>query len=231
MEVEWKVDPAIQKEGWNRIRAITGEVSGMAKSADFIIDLGGGTGWFGLHLASRHPEAEVISVDIAPRLGKGGVIHIKGSALDIPLKDNRVDIIGANAILHHVPDHQEKCISEVSRLLKPGGLFLTQEPLVDNPVARWTRGFVTTTAHEDGERPLSFKIMKDAIEKQNLTIEKVEFFFLTSYLMPHLVPRLPMKGLFRKLGLFMTKLDRKILANFPKSKKYAAYVSIVARKP
>ncbi len=230
MEVEWKVDPEIQKEGWTRIKAITKEVSGMAKSANLIIDLGGGSGWFGIHLASKHPEAKIISVDIVPRLGKPEVTHVKGSALDVPLKDGKADIVGANAILHHVPDQLDKCIAEVSRTLKPGGLFLTQEPLANNPVAHWTRGFVTTTAHEEGERPLSYKTMEDAIKKQGLEVEKAEFFFLTSYLMPHLVPRLPMKGLFRKIGLFMTKLDRKILASFPKSRKYAAYVSIVARK-
>ena len=230
MEVEWKVDPAIQLEGWSRIRAITGEVSGMVQNANIILDLGGGSGWFGMHLASKHPEAKIISVYIVPRLGQEEVTHIKGSALDIPLKDGQVDIVGANAILHHVPDHLDKCISEVARLLKPGGLFLTQEPLADNPVASWTRGFVTTTAHEEGERPLSYKVMEDAIKKQGLAVEKVEYFFLTSYLMPHLVPRLPMKGLFRKIGLFMTRLDRKILAGFPKARKYAAYVSIVARK-
>ena len=91
-------------------------------------------------------------------------------------------------------------------------------------------GFVTTSAHEEGERPLSFETMEKSIKSQGLALEKVEFFFLTSYLMPHLVPRLPMKGLFRKIGMFMTKLDRKVLASFPKAKKYAAYVSIVARK-
>ena len=230
MEVEWNVDSEIQNEGWSRIRAITGEVSGMAKSANLIIDLGGGSGWFGMHLASKHLNAKIVSIDIVPRRGVPEAIHIKGSALDIPIDDGQADIVGANAILHHVPDQLDKCMTEVSRTLKPGGLFLTQEPLADNPVASWTRGFVTTDAHEEGERPLSYKTMEDAIKKQGLVVEKVEYFFLTSYLMPHLVPRLPMKGLFRKIGLFMTRLDRKILANFPKSRKYAAYVSIVARK-
>ena len=230
MKVEWNVDPEIQKEGWARIRLITDEVSSMADSANLIVDIGGGAGWFGMHLASRHPGAMVVSVDIVPRPGKAEVDHIRGSALDIPLKDGTADIVGANAILHHVPEHLDKCIFEISRLLKPGGLFLTQEPLAGNPVARWTRGFVTTDAHEEGERPLPYETMKMAIENHGLVIENVEFFFLTSYLMPHLVPRLPMKVLFRKLGLFMTRLDRKILANFPGSRKYAAYVSIVARK-
>jgi len=230
MEVEWKVDREINMEGWGPIRAITKKVSGMVDSANLIIDMGGGAGGFGLQLASNHPQAKLISVDIVPKLGQENVIHIKGSALDIPIKSGQADIIGANAILHHVPDHLDKCISEVSRLLKPGGLFLTQEPLANNPLATWTRGFVLTTSHEEGERPLSFETMEKAIKKQGLAIEKVEFFFLTSYLMPHLVPRLPMKVFFRKIGILMTRFDRKILASFPKCRKYAAYVSIVARK-
>ena len=231
MEVEWKVEPTIHKEGWEPIMTITSDVSGLLKSANLIVDLGGGSGWFGVHLATKHPNAKIISVDIVPRLGMPEVTHIKGSVLDIPINNNQVDFIGANAILHHVPNQLDKCMAEVSRLLKPEGLFLTQEPLADNPIARWTRKFVTTTSHEKGECPLEYQTMINSIKKQGLEVVKSEFFFLTSYLMPHLVPRLPMKGLFRRIGLFMTKLDRKILANFPKSKNYAAYVSIVARKP
>ena len=230
MEVEWKVDPAVQNEAWGPIRAATGRVSRMSKDAKLIVDLGGGAGWFGLHLAKEHPNAEIISVDIAPRLGKSEVTHIKGSILDIPLADGQADIVGANAILHHVPKHLNKAMKETSRILKPGGLFLTQEPLADNPIASWTRGFVKTNVHEEGERPLPYKKMKRIMKRHGLKIVKVEFFFLTSYLMPHLVPRLPMKGLFRRLGLFMVKFDRKMLAKLPRTRKWAAYVSIVARK-
>ena len=230
MKVEWKVDPAIQREAWGPIQSVTDKVSAMHPGASLVLDIGGGAGWFGLHLASQHPSARVISVDIVPRLGKEKVQHIAGSALDVPIKDGQADIVGANAILHHVPDHLDKAMGEVARLLKPGGLFLAQEPLADNPVARWTRGFVKTTAHEEGERPLSFSTMETAIKKQGLAIQKVEFYFITSYLMPHLVPRLPMKGLFRKIALFMVRFDRKVLSAFPKCRKYAAYVSIVARK-
>ena len=110
MEVEWKVEETIQIEGWKRIKAITGEVSGMVDSANLILDLGGGSGWFGIHLASKHPSTRIISVDIVPRLGQPKVTHIKGSALDVPVKKETADIVGANAILHHVPDHLDKCI-------------------------------------------------------------------------------------------------------------------------
>jgi SAM-dependent methyltransferase len=232
MEVQWQVDEVIQKEAWSRVRAISSEVSAMAKNANLIVDLGGGSGWFGVHLAKRHPDARVVSIDIVPRLGDARVMHIKGSALDVPIKSGSVDIVGANAILHHVPDQLDKCMSEISRILKPGGLFLAQEPLAGNPPARWTRGWVKTSAHEEGERPLPYEAMEKAMLGQGLNIEKVEFFFLTSYLMPHIVPLTPqgMRGVARKKGLFLVRLDRALLEKLPGLSRWAAYVSIVARK-
>ena len=232
MEVQWNVDQAIQVEAWSRIRAITNEVSAMAKNAKLIVDLGGGSGWFGMHLAKAHEGAAVVSIDMVPRVGEPRVSHIKGSALDVPLDSASADIVGANAILHHVPDHLDKCISEVSRILKPGGLFLAQEPLAGNPPARWTRGWVRTSAHEEGERPLPYRAMEKAILAKGLKIENVEFFFLTSYLMPHIVPLTPkeMRGIARKKGLFLVKLDRAMVEKLPGLNRWAAYVSIVARK-
>jgi SAM-dependent methyltransferase len=230
MEVEWKVDPDVQKEAWKPIRDISASV--VAKDARLIVDLGGGSGWFGMHLVENHPGASVVSIDIVPRLGDARVSHIRGSALDVPVVSGSVDIVGANAILHHVPDRLEKCMSEVARILKPGGIFLAQEPLAGNPPAKWTRGFVRTSAHEEGERPLPYGAMEKAITAAGLKIEKAEFFFLTSYLMPHLVPLAPngMRGMLRRKGLFLVRLDRHLLEKLPGLSRWAAYVSIVARK-
>ncbi len=226
MKVEWKVDREVQIKAWARIKDISREVSGMVPEANVVLDIGGGTGWFGRLLAEGHPNALVVSIDISPRAHKEDVAHIKGSALDIPVKDSQVDLIGANAVMHHVPDSLDKCVSEVTRLLKPGGLFLTREPLADNPPAKFIRYMIKTEAHEEGERPLPYDFLEGAIEK-HLNIEKVEFFFLTSYLLPHLVSRMPR---FKRLALFLVEFDKKVLASMPKIRKYAAYVSIVARK-
>jgi SAM-dependent methyltransferase len=226
MKVEWKVDNGVQRKAWARFGVISQEVSDRVPGANVILEIGGGTGWFGRLLADGHPDALVVSVDIVPRIHKEDVVHIKGSALDIPVKDSRVDLVGANAILHHVPDSLDKCISEVTRLLKSGGLFLTREPLADNPPSKLARRLLKTEAHEEGERPLPYDFLVGAIDK-HLNIEKVEFFFLTSYLLPHLVTRMPR---FKRLALFLVEFDKKVLASMPKMRKYAAYVSIVARK-
>jgi SAM-dependent methyltransferase len=232
MQVRWNVDRIIQNRAWKPIRAMSAKASATAKGANRIVDLGGGSGWFGLHLASAHPDAEVISVDTAPRFGQDRVKHIKGSVLDIPLESGTADIVGANAILHHVPDQLDRCASEIYSILKPGGIFLAQEPLAGNPPARWTRGWVRTSAHEEGERPLPYAAMKNAIERGGLRIRKAEFYFLTSYLFPHIVPLAPkgMRGILRWKGLFLVRLDRALLRRLPGLRKYAAYVSIAATK-
>jgi len=231
MRVKWRVDPVLQTRAWKPIRAASARASASVK-AKRIVDLGGGSGWFGLHLAQGHEGAEVISIDTAPRLGDARVRHIKGSALDIPLESGSADIVGANAMLHHVPDRLDKCISEVSRILRPGGLFIAQEPLAGNPPARWTRRWVKTSAHEEGERPLPYSAMEKAIREGGLRIRRAEFHYLTSYLFPHLVPLAPrgMRRMLRRKGLFLVRLDRKLLRKLPGLSRWAAYVSIVATK-
>jgi ubiquinone/menaquinone biosynthesis C-methylase UbiE len=227
MKIEWKVDTEVQRKAWARIKAISVEVSGMVSKADLIVDLGGGDGWFGQLIARGHQNCKIVSVDISPRMGRQDVSHLQASALDIPVKGSKADIVCANAILHHVPDDLDKCISEVARILKPEGLFLVREPLADNPIAKWARGAVTTDIHEEGECPLAYIALERSITK-HLKPEKVEFFFLTSYLLPHLTARVPR---LKRLALFLIEFDKKVLANMPKMRKYAAYVSIIARKP
>jgi SAM-dependent methyltransferase len=160
------------------------------------------------------------------------VEHLKAGVLDVPLGAGIADIVGANAIMHHVPDHLDGFVSEVVRLLKPGGVFLMQEPLAGNPPARWTRGFVKTTAHEEGERPQHYRDMEAAILKGGLKIEKVEFFFLTSYLVPHIIPMAPkgMRSILQRKGLFLVRLDKALLERLPGLGRWAAYVSVVARR-
>jgi ubiquinone/menaquinone biosynthesis C-methylase UbiE len=226
MKVEWKVDKEVQQTAWAGIKAISIEVSGMVSDADVIVDMGGGDGWFGWLMAKKHPNCQIVSVDIEPRPGRPEVSHVKASALDVPVMDSKADIVCANAILHHVPEALDKCASEVARTLKPGGLLLVREPLADNPPAKLTRGLISTEAHEEGERPLAYAALKRSIGK-HLRLEKVKFFFILSYLLPHLVARMPR---LKRLALFLVKFDKKVLAKMPKTRKYAAYVSIIARK-
>jgi len=233
MEVEWYVDPEFQAKSWGEIKQRADTASGLVDKASLIVDLGGGSGWFGTRLAKQHPQAKVVSVDITPRRADNypQVRHLKGSALDVPVKNGLAQFVGAHAILHHVPDQLDKCIAEADRLLVPGGIFVAHEPLADNCFASMARKFVKTSAHEEGERPLSYSKMEKAI-RVKMKIEKADFFFLTTYLVPHVLPRIPksIAGIGRKIAFFFLRFDKKVLATMPKTRKYAAYVHIVARK-
>jgi ubiquinone/menaquinone biosynthesis C-methylase UbiE len=44
------------------------------------------------------------------------------SATKLPLKDHSVDVVISIGCIHHIPD-AEKVIKEISRVLKPGGIF------------------------------------------------------------------------------------------------------------
>lgn len=47
---------------------------------------------------------------------------INASATKIPLKDNSIDIVISIGCIHHIPD-DKKVVSEIYRVLKPGGVF------------------------------------------------------------------------------------------------------------
>ncbi len=228
------MDPEFQKESWGEIKNTALKASELVSGAKLVLDLGGGAGWFGTLLAKKHSNSRTVSVDITPRKVEGyaSVEHVRGSALDIPIRDSLVNIVGAHAILHHVPDELDKCIAEVERVLSPGGILVAHEPLANNCLATLARKFVRTDVHEEGERPLPYSVMERTIGK-SMKIEKAEFFFLTTYLAPHVLPRLPksLAGICRRLASLFLKFDRKVLATMPKTRKYAGYVSIVARKP
>ena len=71
-------------------------------------------------------------------------------ALDFP--DNKFDIVAGNGILHHLD--AEIALSEIYRVLKPGGRVLLQEPLAGNPLLKLFRA-LTPKARTVDERPFA----------------------------------------------------------------------------
>lgn len=66
---------------------------------------------------------EIVNYDIELTI-PGAVI---GSLVDIPIADNTFDAIICNAVLEHVPAI-DKVMSELARVLKPGGFFIAGVP-------------------------------------------------------------------------------------------------------
>lgn len=49
----------------------------------------------------------------------------QGDAMDLKFPDNSFDIVVSVATFEHIPD-LEKCLAEIKRVLKPGGIFYTE---------------------------------------------------------------------------------------------------------
>lgn len=104
------------------------------KPGDTVIDLGSGAG--NDCFVARHEVGQtgkVIGVDFteamiekarknAERLGLNNVEFRLGDIEDMPVSDGVADVVVSNCVLNLVPDKQ-KVISEIYRVLKPGGHF------------------------------------------------------------------------------------------------------------
>ena len=59
-------------------------------------------------------------------LSSGKVKLLEANTESVPLRDGTANVITANSFLHHLYDIQQT-IAEAYRLLKPGGVFYSEE--------------------------------------------------------------------------------------------------------
>lgn len=130
-----------------------------------ILDIGCGSGANTLVLSGR--GAHVCGVDVSAdliRLARrrlavngrpGGAEFVVGSAHDLPMPDNSIDIVFGIAILHHLD--LELVSREVQRVLRPGGRAIFQEPCRNSRLVRFVRRLIPYRAPDISpfERPLT----------------------------------------------------------------------------
>ena len=102
------------------------------------LDLGCGRGEL-LRVLRPH-FAQAIGCDPSPGMldaAEGIETHVQPDENTIPFADSRFDFITAAAVYHHVAlENRQKLAREVSRVLKPGGIFAIIEHNPFNPVTR-----------------------------------------------------------------------------------------------
>lgn len=104
------------------------------QAADVAVDIGAGTGLLTLPLA---PDcSRVWAIDISPAMTEylrakaasanlENVDAITANAASLPLVDACADVVVSNYCLHHLDDNgKRRALSEVHRVLKPGGRFV-----------------------------------------------------------------------------------------------------------
>lgn len=130
-----------------------------------VLDYGCGLGDNSVLLASR--EAKVVGVDISPELIElaerrmaihdlsGQAEFRVGSAHELPLADESVDVVFGMAILHHLD--LQLSSDEIYRVLKKGGRAIFMEPVRNSKLVKFIRNLIPYQQPDISpfERPLT----------------------------------------------------------------------------
>lgn len=154
-----------------------------------ILEIGAGTCWISSLIKYKNPDVEIIATDVAMNALKKGkeIEKIVGGKIDsfiacdgekLPFRNECFDIIVGASIVHHF-SNPEKGTSEIFRVLKKGGFYLSILELEANFILGpiWGKmGTAGNTAKQWGikENVYNFKQYADFFKKAGF--KKVEFF-------------------------------------------------------
>ncbi len=188
-----------------------------------VLDFGCGSGENTLLLARR--GARVVSVDIshslislaARRLAMNGLAgrarFIVGSAHDLALPDDSVDVVVGIAILHHLD--LELASRETWRVLRPGGRAIFQEPVRNSRALAFVRALIPYRAPDVSafERPLTDAELRNFARR--FSSYRVRAFSLPYVNLAQVLPRVR-----RSINAFY-RFDAKVLRRVPALAHYA----------
>lgn len=164
-----------------------------------------GTGELLARLEMR-PGLSKLGIDLTLRmLVYGATRHddvghfVCADARQLPLADNSVNVIAIQGGLHHVANYLEIAISEIARVLAPGGVLVCTEPCNDNVLIRLIRGLVYKTFKifdPTSERGLRQTELRQALVNSGMSMEDFQPF---GYIGFALIGNTDVLGLLRKL--------------------------------
>jgi ubiquinone/menaquinone biosynthesis C-methylase UbiE len=205
-----------------------------------VLDDGCGTGAF-LEFARRNGARveRYVGIDVsrgmlshaARRLALSGPdqILVQADACRLPFADDTFDVVYARALLHHLPAPADG-LSEIRRVLKPGGVAVVLDPN-KTFLSELPRYVARRTKHFDRDHK-NFRVEElQRLVRAELTIEQTRFFGYIAY------PLLGFPDLidFDALGVGrltepLLRLDR-MLAKVPSLRRFGWGVIIAATKP
>ena len=183
-----------------------------AKPEEYILDLGCGNGVLTKRIAAT--GANVLGVDSSPEMvaaarGNGIVANLAGAEA-LPFTDGTFDAVFSNAALHWVRD-QDAMMTQVRRVLKPGGRFVGEMGGHGN-IAAIRVAFIAVLerhGHADREDGVNYYPTAESyskrLERHGLQVERIS-----------LIPRPTLLGADGMTGWLRT-FRRGVLAGLPEN--------------
>lgn len=196
-----------------------------------VIEYGCGKGTYAFILAKY--AARVVGIDIsevaikmaqqqAKQDGLKNIEFLEQDAEKMNFEDNSFDLIFGTSILHHLS--LVDAMTEISRVLKPGGKSVFIEPLGHNPVINLFRKLTPHYRTED-EHPLTMRDLK--LIKKFFNQTECRYFHFVS------LAAIPFRNM--KIFSFMLKaldhIDNVLFKIFPCLKPMAWQVVIILEQP
>ena len=178
------------------MRLIQRHLGGLAGKK--VLDVGPGLGESSVYFLIK--GAEVTALDISPEMVascaslarhhgvEGRLKTVVGTVEGLDLPDGSFDLVFAANVLHHTPDI-ESALKKLKSMLRPGGMFISWDPVAYNPVINVYRR-MATEVRSAGERPFTYREFR-TIRKVFPDVRHREFWFFTLalFLMYYLVDR------------------------------------------
>ena len=108
------------------------------KGDERLLDAGCGTGMMALRIAARYPGCAVYGIDISSKMiaaarrdveKQGLEVDLRvGSITDLPYTGGSFDVVITNIMYHHLGlAEKQQAVAQISRVLKPGGRYVSAE--------------------------------------------------------------------------------------------------------
>lgn len=189
-----------------------------------VLEYGCGDGLNTILLAKR--GARIKALDISPDLieiarrrlavnnVEADVEFIVGSAHDVPLPDESVDVVLGIAVLHHLD--LKLSAREVWRVLRRGGRAIFQEPVRNSRLLKTVRKLIPYRGPDVSpfERPLTDRELKEYAE--NFSSYRAKAFTLPTSSLVRILPPLERRFMHR-----CYRQDAALLNRFPSLNRYA----------
>jgi SAM-dependent methyltransferase len=147
-----------------------------------VLELGCGSAWITRQLAQAHPDCDFIATEVDAVQHEKNLANRAGNisfrlegAQSISEPDHSVDLVLMLKSLHHVPEAvMPQAMSEVARVLKPGGLAYFSEPVYQGEF----NALMSLIHDEKAVRELAFKSIQSLSERDDMELLGQHFLYV-----------------------------------------------------